>query len=80
MRAPRSWATENTCWSIGRCGSFSILSDGERSIVPPFVGGGASPYGLVVTSAGVFGQPGTLRAYLRWMPRTNAYPGLKGGL
>lgn len=59
---------------------FSILSDGERSVVPPFVGGGASPYGLVVTSTGVENQPGTLRAYLRWMPRTNAYPGLKGGL
>lgn len=54
---------------------FSILSDGERSVVPPFVGGGAAPYGLVVTSAGVGGQLGTLRAYLRWMPRTNAYPG-----
>jgi hypothetical protein len=57
---------------------FSILSDGERSIVPPFVGGGAAPYGLVITSAGVFEQPGTLRAYFRWMPRTNAYPGLIG--
>lgn len=55
---------------------FSILSDGERSVVPPFNGGGAKPYGLVVSSAGVFGQPGQLRAYLRWMPRTNAYPGL----
>ncbi len=57
---------------------FSILSDGERSIVPPFVGGGANPYGLVVTSVGVVGQLGTLRAYFRFMPRTNAYPALPG--
>lgn len=54
---------------------FSILSDGERSVVPPFNGGGAKPYGLVISSVGIGGRPGQLRAYLRWMPRTNAYPG-----
>jgi hypothetical protein len=59
---------------------FSILSDGERSVVPPFNGGGAKPYGLVITSVGT-GEPGQLRAYLRFMPRTSAYPGLlQGGL
>jgi len=54
---------------------FSILSDGERSVVPPFNGGGAKPYGLVISSVGIGGTLGQLRAYLRWMPRTNAYPG-----
>ena len=58
---------------------FSILSDGERSVVPPFNGGGAKPYGLVITSVGTGGDLGQLRAYLRWMPRTNAYPGLLAG-
>jgi hypothetical protein len=58
---------------------FSILSDGERSVVPPFNGGGAKPYGLVVSSVGIGGTEGQLRAYLRWMPRTNAYPGAVGG-
>ena len=56
---------------------FSILSDGERSVVPPFNGGGAKPYGLVISSAGTGGPLGQLRAYLRWMPRTNAYPGAR---
>lgn len=56
---------------------FSILSDGERSVVPPFNGGGAKPYGLVVSSVGTGGTLGQLRAYLRWMPRTNAYPGAR---
>jgi hypothetical protein len=55
---------------------FTILSDGERSVVPPYVGGGAAPYGLVITSVGIGGVLGQLRAYLRWMPRTNAYPAL----
>jgi hypothetical protein len=54
---------------------FTILSDGERSVVPPFNGGGAKPYGLVISSAGTGGTLGQLRAHLRWMPRTNAYPG-----
>jgi hypothetical protein len=53
---------------------FTVLSDGERSICPPFVGGGAAPYGLGITAADT-GDMGQLRAYLRWMPRTNAYPG-----
>ncbi len=54
---------------------FTILSDGERSVVPPFVGGGAAPFGLVVSSVAVGGVLGQLRAYIRYMPRTNAYPG-----
>lgn len=56
---------------------FTILSDGERSLCPPYVGGGAAPFGLVISSDGT-GAPaldGQLRAYLRWMPKTNAYPG-----
>lgn len=55
---------------------FTILSDGERSVVPPFVGGGAAPYGLVISSVGIGGTLGQLRAYFRWMPRTNGYPDL----
>lgn len=55
---------------------FSIFSDGERSIVPPFVGGGAAPFGLVISSVGAGGLDGQLRAYFRWMPRTSQYPGL----
>ena len=55
---------------------FSILSDGERSVCPPFVGGGADPFGLVLSYIG--GEfPGQLRCYFRYMPRSNAYPGLR---
>ena len=57
---------------------FTILSDGERSVVPPFIGGGANPYGVFFNwEPGVVGQ-GQVRVYGRWMPRTNAYPPLLG--
>lgn len=59
---------------------FSIFSDGERSLCPPYVGGGEDPFGLVISSVGAGGLDGQLRAFFRWMPRTNAYPGIKGGL
>jgi len=58
---------------------FTILSDGERSICPPFVGGGADPFGLVLSFVGGGEGEAQLRAYFRWMPRTNAYPALRGG-
>ena len=58
---------------------FSVFSDGERSICPPFVGGGAAPFGLVVSSVGVSEAPGRLRCFFRWMPKTNAYPALPTG-
>lgn len=55
---------------------FTIFSDGERSLVPPFVGGGADPFGLVISySSGGQGN-GFLRCFFRWMPRTTSYPGL----
>ena len=58
---------------------FSVLSDGERSLCPPFVGGGAAPFGLVVSSVGVGDAMGRLRCFFRWMPKTNAYPALPVG-
>ena len=54
---------------------FTIFSDGERSLVPPFVGGGANPFGLVISYSNGGQGDGTLRCFFRWMPRTNAYPG-----
>jgi len=55
---------------------FTLLSDGERSVVPPFVGGGKRPYGLVVSTGTVPRFPGRLMYWWRWVPRATGYPGL----
>ena len=57
---------------------FTIFSDGERSLVPPFVGGGADPFGLVISYSNGGQGEGTLRTFFRWMPRTTSYPALTG--
>lgn len=57
---------------------FTIFSDGERSLVPPFVGGGADPFGLVISYSNGGQGEGTLRCFFRWMPRTTSYPALVG--
>ncbi len=57
---------------------FTIFSDGERSIVPPFVGGGADPFGLVISYASGGQGSGFLRCFMRYMPRTTSYPAITG--
>lgn len=57
---------------------FTIFSDGERSIVPPFVGGGADPFGLVISYSNGGQGSGHLRCFFRWMPRTTSYPAITG--
>ena len=50
---------------------FTVLSDGERSVVPPYDGGGGDPYGFVISTGSVVGQPGRLQYWWRWVPRDN---------
>ena len=60
---------------------FTVLSDGERSVVPPFVGGGGAPYGFVISTRwppGTEIQPGRLMYWWRWVPRATGYPSLGG--
>lgn len=57
---------------------FTIFSDGERSLVPPFVGGGADPFGLVLSYSNGGQGNGFLRCFFRYMPRTTSYPAITG--
>ena len=55
---------------------FTILSDGERSVVPPYIEGGDEPYGFVISTDTVLGQPGRLRYWWRFVPRDSRLPGV----
>lgn len=53
---------------------FTIWSDGERSAVPPFRGGGKAPYGFVISTGTGGDQLGKLMYWWRWVPRATGYP------
>jgi len=53
---------------------FTIWSDGERSAVPPFRGGGKQPYGFVISTGTGGDYMGRLMYWWRWVPRATGYP------
>ena len=55
---------------------FTVVSDGERGITPPYVGGGMDPYRLVIWTAEGVNRPRFFEVQWRYVPRASLVPGV----